>query len=229
MAKSGPESDSQGFTVPPQLYLDPMPGLVFRLRHGPLPLHWSPPTSVHRSRWFSLPRTQRVYFSFMTVKPGSKYYPLFEHLQKCDEEKTTLTFTKIESLLGNTLPASALKRKNWWSNRDSNSALQALAWVSAGYHIEAVDLTQKTVTFRKFKADYNIQKKEGAIVWQQDAIKALRKHMSLTQEKFAQELGVRRQTVSEWENGVYDPDRSTTKFLELIAKQCNFPQIESDQ
>ncbi|MEO0738790.1 MAG: helix-turn-helix transcriptional regulator [Cyanobacteria bacterium J06649_12] len=46
--------------------------------------------------------------------------------------------------------------------------------------------------------------------------------MSLTQAKFAQELGVRRQTVSEWENGVYEPDRSTTKFLELIAKQTEF-------
>ena len=165
----------------------------------------------------------------MTVKPGSKYYPLFEHLQKCDEEATTLTFTKIETVLNNTLPASAFKRKNWWSNRDSDSALQAKAWVSAGYHIDVVDLTQKTVTFRKFKAEYNIQKKEGAIVWQQDAIKALRKHMSLTQAQFAQELGVRRQTVSEWENGVYDPDRSTTKFLELIAKQADFQETVSDQ
>ncbi|MEM9486425.1 MAG: helix-turn-helix transcriptional regulator [Cyanobacteria bacterium P01_F01_bin.116] len=165
----------------------------------------------------------------MTVKPGSKYYPLFEHLQKCDEEEITLTFSKVEEVLDNTLPASAFDRKNWWSNRDSDSALQAKAWVSAGYHIDTVDLAQKKVTFRKFKADYNIHKKEGTIVWQQDAIKALRKHMSLTQAQFAQELGVRRQTVSEWENGVYDPDRSTTKFLELIAKQADFQKTVSDQ
>ncbi|MEM7794555.1 MAG: helix-turn-helix transcriptional regulator [Cyanobacteria bacterium P01_C01_bin.118] len=165
----------------------------------------------------------------MTVKPGSKYYPLFEHLQKCDEEEITLTFEKVEEVLDNTLPASAFNKKNWWSNRDSDSALQAKAWVSAGYHIDTVDLTQKKVTFRQFKAEYNIQKKEGAIVWQQDAIKALRKHMSLTQAQFAQELGVRRQTVSEWENGVYDPDRSTTKFLELIAKQADFQKTVSDQ
>ena len=46
--------------------------------------------------------------------------------------------------------------------------------------------------------------------------------MNLTQAKFAQELGVRRQTVSEWENGVYEPDRSTAKHLELIAKQKQF-------
>ncbi|MEM1252754.1 MAG: helix-turn-helix transcriptional regulator [Cyanobacteria bacterium P01_H01_bin.21] len=165
----------------------------------------------------------------MTVKPGSKYYPLFEHLQKCNGEETTLTFREVEALLDNSLPTSAFEKKNWWSNRDSASALQAKAWVSAGYHIDVVDLTKQIVTFRKFQAEYNIQKKDGAVVWQQDAIKALRKHMSLTQAQFAQELGVRRQTVSEWENGVYDPDRSTTKFLELIAKQADFQKTLSEQ
>ncbi|MEM9807785.1 MAG: helix-turn-helix transcriptional regulator [Cyanobacteria bacterium P01_D01_bin.56] len=158
----------------------------------------------------------------MSIKPGSKYYPLFEHLQTCNKESITLTFTKIETAIKNSLPASAFNKKNWWSNRDSSSALQAKAWVGAGYHIESVDLTEQTVTFRKFQAEYNIQKKDGAVMWQQDAIKALRKHMSLTQAQFAKELGVRRQTVSEWENGVYDPDRSTTKFLELIAKNNHF-------
>jgi DNA-binding transcriptional regulator YiaG len=158
----------------------------------------------------------------MTIKPGSKYYPLFEHLQHCNHEAVTLTFTEIEALMDCPLPASALSKKNWWSNRDSSSALQAGAWIRAGYHIDSVDLTQQTVTFRQFQTQYNIQQKDGAIIWKQDAIQALRKFMGLTQAQFAQDLGVRRQTVSEWENGAYDPDRSTQKFLELIAKQSNF-------
>jgi DNA-binding transcriptional regulator YiaG len=41
--------------------------------------------------------------------------------------------------------------------------------------------------------------------------------------EFAEQMGVRRQTISEWENGLYEPDRSTAKFLELIAKHANFP------
>jgi DNA-binding transcriptional regulator YiaG len=158
----------------------------------------------------------------MSIKPGSKYYPLFEHLQRCNQETVVLTFATIETLMGRPLPNSASNKKNWWSNRDSSSALQAGAWIRAGYQIESVDLTQQTVTFRKFQAQYNIQQKDGEILWQRDAIKALRSHMGLTQAQFAQELGVRRQTVSEWENGAYDPDRSTTKFLELIAKQSDF-------
>lgn len=165
----------------------------------------------------------------MSIKPGSKYYPLFLHLQACKQETTTLALSKVEAVIDNSLPKSAFNKKNWWSNRDSASALQAKAWVNAGYHVDSVDLTQKTVTFRKFQAAYNIQKKDGAVVWQQDAIKALRKHMSLTQAQFAQELGVRRQTVSEWENGVYDPDRSTTKFLALVAKQAKFQTPATEQ
>ncbi|ASC72472.1 hypothetical protein XM38_034290 [Halomicronema hongdechloris C2206] len=156
------------------------------------------------------------------MKPGSKYYPLFEYLQRCDQDETTLTFAEIEALIGKSLPASARQRKNWWSNRDSASALQAGAWVKAGYHVVAVDLAQEVVQFHTFQAHYTIQRRDGDIVWRRGAIKALRKHMELTQTQFAKELGVRRQTISEWENGVYDPDRSTAKFLKLIAQQAKF-------
>jgi DNA-binding transcriptional regulator YiaG len=165
----------------------------------------------------------------MSIKPGSKYYPIFDQLQRCKQEAVKLTFVEIETLIGCPLPASALSKKNWWSNRDSSSALQAGAWISAGFHVESVDLSQQAVTFHKFQAQYNIQQKDGEVVWQQNAIQALRKHMGLTQAQFAEELGVRRQTVSEWENGVYDPDRSTTKFLELIAKQSDFQASPSEK
>jgi DNA-binding transcriptional regulator YiaG len=164
------------------------------------------------------------------MKPGSKYHPLFEYLQRQEQETVSLSFSDIEMVMDSLLPASARTRKNWWSNRDSASALQAGAWIRAGYHVEAVDLHHQMVTFQKFQADYHVERQGDEIVWRQDAIKALRKHMGLTQAEFAQQLGVRRQTVSEWENGVYDPDRSTTKFLELIAKQAHFDdQLRDDQ
>lgn len=159
------------------------------------------------------------------MKIGSKYYPLFEHLQqqsKLDSsEQVELTFNSIEQLLQRDLPNSAQKRA-WWSNRDSTSALQAGAWVKAGYHVESVDFDKKIVTFCKFQATYTVQRNGEDIIWEQQAIRALRKHMGMTQAKFAAELGVRRQTVSEWENGVYEPDRSTAKHLELIARQKSF-------
>ena len=163
------------------------------------------------------------------MKPGSKYYPLFEHLQQYGLTNTdsselaelSLAWADIERLIHSSLPASARKRA-WWSNRDSPGALQSAAWIQAGYHVKAVDFEQQTVIFQKFQAEYRIQRHGDAIVWNRDAVRSLRKHMSLTQAKFAQELGVRRQTVSEWENGVYEPDRSTAKHLERVAEQQGF-------
>ena len=60
------------------------------------------------------------------------------------------------------------------------------------------------------------------IVWQQDAIRALRKHMNMTQSQFAEELGVRRQTISEWENGVYDPDPQHLKVPQADCQKRRF-------
>lgn len=164
----------------------------------------------------------------MSIKPGSKYYRLFEHLQRCRQEAVTLTFTEIETLIGYSLPASARARKTWWSNRDSTRALQVGSWVRAGYQVGSVDLDQQTVTFQTFQAAYNVQSKDGEIDWKGNAVKALRLYKGLSQEQFASELGVRRETVSEWENSRYEPDRSKRKLLSLIAKQANFGELVSD-
>jgi DNA-binding transcriptional regulator YiaG len=158
------------------------------------------------------------------MKPGSKYYPLFEHLHCCNQAAVMLTFAEIEALMGCSLPASAFKKKNWWSNRDSSSALQAMAWIGAGYQVKSVDLTQQTVTFKTFQATYQIHRQDGEIIWNADAIKALRISKGLNQSQFASELGVRRETVSEWENSKYEPDRSRCKLLSLLAKQVNFTE-----
>lgn len=161
----------------------------------------------------------------MSIKPSSKYYPLFEHLQRCNQATISLTFLEIEALMGCSLPASARAKKYWWSNRDSASALQAIAWVSAGYQVSAVDLTQQKVTFQTFQAAYNVRRQDGEIEWNGKAIKALRAYKGLNQEQFANELGVRRETVSEWENSKYEPDRSKRKLFDMIAKQANFNDL----
>ena len=162
------------------------------------------------------------------MKKGSKYYPLFEHLCSANQPEITLTIPDIEALINGRLPATAWSKRAWWSNR-SKGALQASAWINAGYHTEGVDLQQQTVTFRKFEAEYTVQQIDGKILWDRSAIKALRIHMGLTQAEFASELGVRQQTISEWENGVYGPTRSTSKHLELVAEKAKFMYGEKEQ
>lgn len=60
------------------------------------------------------------------------------------------------------------------------------------------------------------------IVWNAEMVKSLREFMGLTQQQFADELGVRQQTVSEWEVGKYTPRRSMSKYLSLVAERAGF-------
>lgn len=63
--------------------------------------------------------------------------------------------------------------------------------------------------------------------WDADAVRALRRHMALTQEQLADALGVRQQTVSEWETGVYQPRGASRRLLTMVAEDAGFTYGES--
>jgi DNA-binding transcriptional regulator YiaG len=54
--------------------------------------------------------------------------------------------------------------------------------------------------------------------WTPERIAALRAALGLSQAAFAGELGVRQQTVSEWETGRYQPRGATARMLALLAE-----------
>lgn len=58
--------------------------------------------------------------------------------------------------------------------------------------------------------------------WDADSIRALRLFLDVSQSVFANYLGVRQQTVSEWETGVYRPRGASATLLSLIAEQASF-------
>lgn len=152
---------------------------------------------------------------------GSKYQPLLKYLQSSDRSEVTLTFAEIEALLNATLPKSARQNKGWWGNR-VQGALQASAWIDAGYRVAEVDLPGEKVKFHQPTSVYRVERIDGAVVWNSESIKALRHQMGLTQIEMAEQLGVRQQTISEWENGVYAPNRATSKYLSMVAEQTGF-------
>lgn len=158
------------------------------------------------------------------MKEGSKYQPLLEYLCGSNQYDVTLTFAQIETLMNEALPESARSKRAWWSNR-SKGALQASAWMEAGYRVEDVDLDGQQVAFRKSTINYQVQRVGDTVLWSSQLIKALRLHMGLTQAEFAQKLGVRQATVSQWENSAYEPTLATSKYLTLIAEQARFPII----
>jgi DNA-binding XRE family transcriptional regulator len=161
------------------------------------------------------------------VKQGTKYWPLFNHLQQSGQDEVTLSFSEIEQLLGGPLPGSARQSRAWWSNRSSGT-VQASAWMEAGYHVEDLDLKQERVTFRKPVRVYKVERKGDTVLWNGELIKGLRHHLGMNQAQLAEKLGVRQQTISEWETGMYDPSFRTSKHLSLIAKEAKFKYGESE-
>ncbi len=157
-------------------------------------------------------------------KRGSKYHPLHEYLRDRGQEEVTLTFAQIEKLLGTALPEGALIEAGWWGNRKTGSP-QAAAWQSANYKVKSVSFEQKRVTFEnaaRKRAQYAVRRDGDTVLWDAESIKALRAHLDMSQAKFAERLGVRQQTISEWETGAYEPTRATCKHLSLVAEHAEF-------
>ncbi len=151
----------------------------------------------------------------------SKYQPLFERLRSNRQQAVTFTFGEIESLLSDSLPPSARIVPGWWSNRRHGSP-QAAAWIDAGYRVERLNLDRQIVTFRRPK----IRCKGKYPDWTGDSIRALRLQLGLTQSQLANELGVRQQTISEWENEAYTPSRALLRSLQRVAEQYGIGEVE---
>lgn len=59
--------------------------------------------------------------------------------------------------------------------------------------------------------------------WQPRRVRALRRHLRLSQQGLAAELGTRQQTVSEWETGRYRPRGISARLLTIVAERAGFP------
>jgi len=58
--------------------------------------------------------------------------------------------------------------------------------------------------------------------WDGARVRALRQHLGLTQQQMADELGIRQQTVSEWETGMYQPRGTSSTLLTMVAERASF-------
>jgi len=65
--------------------------------------------------------------------------------------------------------------------------------------------------------------------WDAQTVRALREHLKQTQQEMAQEMGVRQQTVSEWETGAYQPRGASRTLLNMIAESSRFEYRVAEQ
>ena len=59
--------------------------------------------------------------------------------------------------------------------------------------------------------------------WDATRVRALRQDMGVSQKEMARRLGVRQQTVSEWETGVYAPRGTSAMMLGILAERAERP------
>ena len=64
--------------------------------------------------------------------------------------------------------------------------------------------------------------------WNADAVRELRSRMRLTQQQMARRLGVRQQTVSEWETGIYAPRGASITLLRMVSEESR-PAYNTDR
>jgi DNA-binding transcriptional regulator YiaG len=62
--------------------------------------------------------------------------------------------------------------------------------------------------------------------WDAASVQALRRRLGLTQRQLADALGVRQQTVSEWETGLYRPRGASARMLRVVAERAG-PRYET--
>ena len=55
--------------------------------------------------------------------------------------------------------------------------------------------------------------------WAAESVTELRYTLGMSQQEFARHLGVRQQTVSEWETGQHMPRGASVKMLSIVAEQ----------
>lgn len=162
------------------------------------------------------------------IKSGSKYFPLYQFLVDHPQDMVRLTFLRIETILGSELPSSATKSKAFWSNR-IQGGLQASAWLNAGYHVVEVNFPCGEVAFQKPIHRYTVRKEGDTILWQGGTVRALRDYLGMSQAEMAELLGVRQQTVSEWENEVYLPTRGRSNHLSMVAEKVGFYIVDQSE
>ena len=74
---------------------------------------------------------------------------LLEEATQGGETRVTLSYERIEQILGAALPETARRERPWWANTFGNP--QAKAWLRAGWLVDGVDMEHEQVSFRLSK------------------------------------------------------------------------------
>ncbi len=64
--------------------------------------------------------------------------------------------------------------------------------------------------------------------WDAEGVRRLREQLGITQAEFADRIGTRQQTVSEWETGHSAPRRMSQRLLQMVAEEAGVYDAHPD-
>ena len=76
-----------------------------------------------------------------------KFTGLRNYFDTLRDQRITLTFSRIEELIGEPLCASARKYNDWHQSPPTHTITRC--WVDNGYRIDGLDLVAETIIFEK--------------------------------------------------------------------------------
>jgi hypothetical protein len=78
----------------------------------------------------------------------SVYEPITHYLTRAPGSSARLTFGQVERIIGRSLPKSAYRHREWWSNNPTGHS-HARSWTKAGWRTEKVDLEKRVLVFTR--------------------------------------------------------------------------------
>ena len=66
------------------------------------------------------------------------------------------------------------------------------------------------------------EKRTDCPKWDSYSIRGLRRHLEMTQQEMSSELGVRQQTISDWECGYHQPRGGMSRLLSIVAERAGY-------
>jgi DNA-binding XRE family transcriptional regulator len=66
------------------------------------------------------------------------------------------------------------------------------------------------------------EKRTDGPKWDADSIRSLRRYLEMTQQEMSHELGVRQQTISDWELGNHQPRGGMSRLLSIVAERAGY-------
>ncbi len=65
-------------------------------------------------------------------------------------------------------------------------------------------------------------KRKPKYEWDATSVRALRRHLDMSQQQMSDELGTRQQTISDWELGYHRPRGGMARLLTIVAERASF-------